>query len=598
MFKRKKLLTRLFFTYLLITFASLLIVTWYMLGTLNDFFVRETHRDLVARAELVREYVGSPGFFNETGKINSFCREAGRASRTRITVIRPDGRVLGDTDKNVREMDSHANRPEVIEAVRTGRGSAVRYSNTLGTKMMYVAIPVRQEGQLRLIIRTSVPLSSVYGALAGVKTQIVSAGLLVALLVVLAGFLISRQIVRPIMDMKRGAERFAAGDLDRKLPLPDTEELAVLAATLNDMAAELDDTIKLIQRQKNELETVFASLTEAVIAVDNDQKILRLNRAAEHFSGSPEAELKGKYLYEIIRNHALARFADTAAHTRAARQTEDDIIFEINGKDHIVNTRSAPLVDETRQRLGTLLVLTDVTRVRRLENMRKDFAANVSHEIKTPLTSIKGFAEALLSDPESTASEATVRHLDIILKNAERLSAIVEDVLRLSRIEHGDRQKDFCFTNTKLASVIDSAVNSCRLEAGRKNIRIRTECDPDLEVCLDFSLLEQALVNLLANAVKYSHDNGEVSITVRTEGRQVAIAFADNGPGIEASHIPRLFERFYRVDRARSRKLGGTGLGLAIVKHVVQIHGGTIEVGSTPGQGSVFTVIIPREQAD
>ncbi|MFP4446655.1 MAG: ATP-binding protein, partial [Desulfosudaceae bacterium] len=406
-------------------------------------------------------------------------------------------------------------------------------------------------------------------------------------------FLMARSIVRPVREMKAGAERFAAGDLQRKLPVPDTEELAVLAGSLNDMAAHLDSTIKLIQRQKNELETVFASMTEAVIAVDSDQKILRLNRAAEDFLGSAEEGLQGKFLYEVIRNHAFARFAQAAVNTPRAQNTEDDIVFEANGSSYIVNTQSAPLIDEIGQRLGTLLVLTDVTRVRRLEAMRKEFAANVSHEIKTPLTAIQGFAETLVSDADIQVNETARRHLDIILKNAERLAAIVEDVLRLSHIEHGNRHKDFHFMPTRLEAVIDSAVHICRPQADKKSIHIHTDCDAGLRGRVDFSLLEQALINLLTNAITYTPDNGEITISAAEEKGKAAICVRDTGIGIAAAHIPRLFERFYRVDKARSRKLGGTGLGLAIVKHVVQIHGGTIDVRSTPGQGSVFTICLP-----
>ncbi len=592
---QKKLLFQLFPSFLIITFASLAVVTWYILATLHNFFVEQTREDLLARARLVKHYIATQTASTEISAIHRICREAGERSGTRLTIIRPTGEVIGDTQKNPHGLDNHAKRTEVAAAIQSGQGSAIRYSNTLQKKMMYVAIPLEKNNQVKLIIRAAIPLSSIYNALATVKTQILAVGMIVALVVVVVSFLISRKIVRPVQEMKKGADRFAAGELDRKLALPDTLELAGLAAALNDMATKLDQNIKTIKRQKNEIETVFGSMTEAVIAIDKKEKILRINHAAEYFLGYRETEVQGKYLYEIIRNHDFTRFAEAAANTATTAQTtEGDIVFEINDQNYIVNTQSAPLIDESQQRIGTLLVLNDVTRIRRLENMRKEFAANVSHEIKTPLTAIQGFTEELLAEPALAENKVARRYLDIIVKNARRLSAIVEDVLRLSNIEHGNKQKDFHFENTKLAAVIDSAMNICKPEATQRGMRITADCDPTLIACLDFSLMEQALVNLLGNALKYSPDKSEIHISAAATGEEIRIQIRDSGIGIDKKHIPRLFERFYRVDKNRSRKLGGTGLGLAIVKHVVQIHEGKITVDSTPGQGSVFTVTLPR----
>ncbi len=594
MARQKKLITRLFPSYLLITIVSLLIVTWYVLTTLHNFFIEQTRQDLTARALLVKHHIMARApSFDATG-IDSICKTSGHASRTRITVIRPSGRVIGDTEKDPASLDNHANRPEIRAAIQNGLGSAIRYSSTLKKKMMYVAVPVKKEGQVDMIIRTSVPLSSVYSALGAVRAQIVGVGLAVALLAVVASFFVSRKIVQPIQEMKTGAAQFADGNMERKLAIPDTLELAGLAQALNDMAVALSEKIRTIQRQKNEIETVFASMTEAVIAFDNEDRVLRINHAAEYFLGHQEESVRGKRLYEIIRNHKFIKFAKAAAAMEAANTTEDDIVFEINDQKYLLNTKSAPLIDENRQRIGTLLVLADVTRVRQLENIRKEFAANVSHEIKTPLTSIQGFAEELMANRAVTENEEARHYLDIIVKNVRRLSAIIENVLRLSDIEHGNRQKDFHFEEIKVASVIDSAVNICKSEANRKAMQIITDCDPALTARMDFALMEQALVNLLSNAVRYSPDGSRIDIVVSVTDESVAIRIADKGVGIDAVHIPRLFERFYRVDKARSRKMGGTGLGLAIVKHVVQIHDGKIDVESTPGQGSAFTVSLPR----
>ena len=592
--KRKKLFTQIFPTYFLIAVISLVVAVWFVFSALNTFIFQQTRENLTARARLFSQYILESEFSPEASRIreiNRICQQAGKASRTRITVILPEGKVIGDSEEDPARMENHKDRPEISAALKTGLGSSIRHSSTLDRNMMYVAVGVPENGPATLIVRTSLPLTSVYQALGEVKGKILQACLLITLLVALVSLIVSKKITRPIQEIKEGAQRFAAGHLDRQLLLPNSEELSGLADAMNRMSVQLDERIKTIRWQKNELETVFSSMMEAVIAVDNNDRILRSNHAAEIFLSGTDRQMQGKYLYEVIRNHEFTRFAAEAA---AVDKAEADLVFEVKEEDvRVLNVKSAALIDETGKRIGTLLVLNDVTRIRQLENMRKEFAANVSHEIKTPLTSIQGFAEALLGEPAVAGNEEVRRYLDIIVKNARRLSAIIEDVLRLSNIEHADRQKDFHFEEKKIAAVIDSAVNICRPEADRKGVAIVTACDPALTASMDFSLAEQAFINLLENAVKYSFENSEVKIDVTTKNRDTIINFSDKGIGIPAAHIPRLFERFYRVDKTRSRKLGGTGLGLAIVKHIAQIHGWRIDVRSTPGQGSIFSVIIP-----
>ncbi len=594
MTNRKKLFTLIFPTYFLIAVVSLLVGIWFIFNSLNTFIIGQTHENLTARAHLFSQIIRENHISQGTKpphQIDRLCKQAREISQTRITVVLPKGQVLGDSDEDPLTMENHRDRPEIAAALKTGKGNAIRFSRTLQKKMMYVAVRVPENGTGILIVRASVPLKSVYQALGEIKGQIAKIFFLIILLVALISFVVSKKITRPIREMETGARRFAAGHLGRKLLLPNSEELASLAEAMNKMSIQLDERIKTIKRQKNELETVFGSMTEAVIAVDKKDRILRSNHTAEIFLDSTESQLQGKYLYEVIRNHDFTQFTATAA---VSEKTEGDLVFELNEEDaRVINVKSAALIDETGQRIGTLLVLNDVTRMRQLENMRKEFAANVSHEIKTPLTSIQGFAEALLAEPAISGNEESRRHMKIIVKNARRLSNIIEDILRLSNIEHADRQKDFHFEEKKISAVIDSAVNICRMEADQKGVRIVSDCEPGLTALMDFSLAQQAVINLLENAVKYSPDNSEVNIKAAADNGKITISISDNGAGIPAIHIPRLFERFYRVDKNRSRKMGGTGLGLAIVKHIVQIHGWKIDVKSKLGEGSVFSIIIP-----
>ncbi|MDY6822284.1 MAG: ATP-binding protein [Thermodesulfobacteriota bacterium] len=588
--KRKRLVAQLYPTYLLIAFVSLIAVTWYAFDAFQGYYLDQMKESLTAQANLIKEYIKPYQSKADNSSIDRICKQAGKASDTRITIVRPSGKVIGDSEESPESMENHGDRPEIVSALQNGTGNSIRYSGTLDQKMMYVAVAVRDQNMTAMVVRTSLPVTSIYGTFNAVRARIFVAGIVIALLVALISLFISRKIAGPIREMQQGAERFAAGRLDTKLHIPESEELAGLAIAMNNMADQLNDRIKTVIRQTNELEAVFSSMNEGVIAVGNDEKVLRINRTAESLLGSRKEQIQGKALYKIIRNHAFQQFTQTA---RSSDKADDDIVFEINEENHILNVKSAALIDETSQRIGTLFMLNDVTRIRRLEQMRRDFAANVSHEIKTPLTSIQGFAEALMAEPAVASDETATHYLSIIIKNASRLSTIVEDVLKLSEIEHADRRKDFNFQETRIGAVFNSAANICRSEAEQKNITIDIKCPDTMMAFMDFSLMELAAVNLLENAVKYSNSDSVVKITAEKSGNDFILRFVNVGVAIPEEHIPRLFERFYRVDKARSREVGGTGLGLAIVKHIVQIHGGRTDVKSKPGKETVFTVTLP-----
>lgn len=588
--KRKKILRQIYPTYLVVTFGALFVVTWFVFHAINGFFLDETRRNLTARAELVKHHIQAAELAEPA--LDAWCKAAGSAARTRITLVLPSGRVVGDSEEEPARMENHAGRTEIAKALQTGFGSSLRYSATLDRRMMYVALPMTEENRtVRLVIRTALPVTSIYSALDGIKFNIFAAALVLALLVALVSLVISRNIARPIREMEQGARRFAGGDLSSKLILPASAELASLADAMNDMAGRLDERIKTAIRQKNELNAVFSSMTEAVIAIGSDEKILRVNHAAETFLRKSRQALNGTFLYEVLRNHDLKKFIESALKTD---RMETDLLFELDEKAYIINIHASALMDETGERIGALLILNDVTRMRQLETMRKDFAANVSHELKTPLTSIQGFTETLLTEPSIGENTHVVRCLEIIANNTKRLTTIIDDLLKLSEIEHADRQKDFNFQEAPLADVINSTAAICRPDLDSKQIKLESDCPAGLALPIDPFLLELALVNLVENAVKYSPDNSEVRISAEDKGKEVHVSVIDHGTGIAEAHIPRIFERFYRVDKARSRELGGTGLGLAIVKHVAQIHGGSIEVQSIPGKGSIFTLILPR----
>ena len=367
--------------------------------------------------------------------------------------------------------------------------------------------------------------------------------------------------------------------------------MAGLAEAMNQMAAQLEDRIKTIINQRNELETVLSSMLEGVMAVDREERIISMNQAAAELF---EIDLEGfdhRSVQEVIRNLNLQQFISTALSSKEPLQK--DITLYQNSQ-RILDVKSSPLLDAIQDQVGTLIVINDVTHLRRLEDMRRDFVANVSHEIKTPLTAIKGFVETLHHGKVETEEETT-RFLEIIEKHVDRLNSIIEDLLALSRIEQEDEEKTISFQLGNIGDIIQAAVQICRPKAEEKNIQIDIGDHEEMMARFDPPLLEQAVVNLLDNAIKYSEPESAIAVKVVQKNSEIIISVEDYGSGIAQKHLPRLFERFYRVDKARSRQLGGTGLGLAIVKHIAQAHGGRVSVKSTLGKGSVFTIHFPAD---
>jgi two-component system phosphate regulon sensor histidine kinase PhoR len=355
------------------------------------------------------------------------------------------------------------------------------------------------------------------------------------------------------------------------------------------MAVELHERIDTIMRQRNELEAVLSSMSEGVIAVDTEEHVISMNQAAGQMFRCDSSEVQGRSIQEVVRNTALHRFVTDALSSQGS--VEKDIVLYSDG-ERILNSHGTILRDSDGNRGGALIVLNDVTHLRRLESMRRDFVANVSHEIKTPITAIKGFVETLRDGAMKNPEDAE-RFLGIVEKHAERLDALIEDLLSLSRIEKEAEADEIILHEGHIRDLLQAAIQLCEAKAAPKNIRIELSCDEDLKANIDAPLLEQAVVNLLDNAIKYSEEGSTVWVESARADGEIIISIRDQGRGIAKEHLPRLFERFYRVDKARSRELGGTGLGLAIVKHITRAHGGHVDVKSLPGRGSTFTLRLP-----
>jgi len=588
--EKKRLLWQLYPSYLLITLISLLAVSLFASSAFKQFFLERTAADLKSRAHLLEKQVGNYIAPLDEMSVDSICKSAGRQSSIRITVILPSGKVVGDSEEAPENMNNHANRFEVAEALLGNIGTSDRYSSTLRQDMMYVAIPLEKNNEVIAVLRTSIPITSIYDELKSIQIKIGFGYLLIALFAAGVSLFISKRISRPIEEMKKGAEQFACGDLAYRMPAPDTQEMGGLAEAMNQMAAHLDDRIKTAIKQRNELEAVLSSMKEGVIAIDRDEKIISINQAAARMFKSNSSDLEQRSIQEVIRNHELQKIVKSVL--GSGDHAEGDIVL-YQDEESILNIQTTSFRDEGENFIGIIVVLNDVTRLRRLENMRKEFVSNVSHEIKTPLTAIKGFVETLSHGAMENPGEAK-RFLNIIEKHVNRLVAIIEDLMRLSVIEQKDKSKEIKLIKGNIRSVIKTAIQVCQAKAEAKSIKVDLICNEDISAGIDPPLLEQAAVNLLDNAVKYSDKDGLVQIEAIITDTEVCISFKDYGIGIPKEHLPRLFERFYRVDKARSRKLGGTGLGLAIVKHIIQTHGGYVTVESKSGKGSNFVIHLPK----
>jgi len=408
----------------------------------------------------------------------------------------------------------------------------------------------------------------------------------------LFNYLAIRQVSGPLGSITRQALSAAENDTSELILVSGCEEMIGLAQALNRMITSKEARMLEAMNQRNELETVVSSMVEGVIAFDRDANILYMNDAAACQLDVSRFEAQGGNILEVVRNIDLLRFIQKTL--EMTEPVEGTVVLN-RGRDdeRILQMHGAQLGGNDKKQLGALVVCNDVTRLLRLENLRRDFVANVSHELKTPITAIKGYVETLLQDDEEIPPHSR-EFLAIVLKQANRLQAIVEDLLTLSRIEQESRREEIRLSPGLLKEVLAEAIESCATRAAEKTIAIGLDCPDDLTARINPPLLEQAVSNLLDNAIKYSRTGSAVHVTAANTAEAISITVADTGPGIPEQHLPRLFERFYVIDKARSRKMGGTGLGLAIVKHIVQSHGGQITAASKIGQGSTFTITLPR----
>jgi two-component system phosphate regulon sensor histidine kinase PhoR len=505
-----------------------------------------------------------------------------------VTFIASDGRVLGDSEvplERIPSIENHLSRPEVQEAMRTGHGSAARLSDTVHERLLYVAAPMKHGG----FSRVAMPLVEVENAQAQLRRALLMGSLLALALATALSLFTAQVSSRVVGHLTSIANAMAKGNFDARARLGGGDEFTELGRALDQLADSLSVTMRQLRAERDRVGRILSGMQEGVLLLDTEGRIAFVNGALRQML-LVNTDSVGKTPFEVIQNEDLKKLVEEAQSTSATQAAELEL-FGIKPRRLLV--RVVPLSGEPG---GLLAVFVDVTDIRRLESMRKDFVANASHELRTPVTAVRSAAETLRFAMESDPESAT-HFLDIIERNAERLQRLVEDLLDLSRIE--SREFKLAFEDEEVAPLVQQVIGLFRERAEKKRIRLTADVPKDLPlVSVDGRAFEQVLTNLVDNALKYSPEKASVIVRARSEeGRKrkvVRVSVIDTGPGIEERHLPRLFERFYRVDTGRSRELGGTGLGLSIVKHLCEALGGHIEVESTPGKGSTFSFTLAQ----
>ncbi len=588
---RRRIALKLTLTLVAFVGATLVVASLSLDRALQRFAVEGLEERLVTAGLLLHDRARAVVAEASAAVARDFVLRAAEPTGARVTLIARDGRVLGDSAVPAADLpgvENHAARPEVRAALAGGTGRDIRRSETIGAELLYVAVPVR-DGEVVGALRLAFPVAVVTGAYAELRWVMLAGGL-VALAVALAlGVFVAGRITRPVVRMRAVAERMSEGDFAARAPVRSPDEIGALGRALNLLAARLKAKIEESEQERAKVAAILDGMVEGVVAVDGHDQVVLLNERARNMFGLGAARGDRKPLLEVIRNADLhqilgeARRAGEGVVSRREMTVGGPIARRLQ-----VHAVPLPLAGEP----GVVMVLHDVTELRRLEQVRTEFIANLSHELRTPLTAIQGYLETLLGGGLEDAEHAR-RFLEIAARHTERLGRLLSDLTELSNIELGrvrlQRQP------VDLEEVVDSvlAILRARAEAGRVRLA-STIAAGTPRVLADHDRLAQILLNLVDNAVKYTPEGGRVTVSARSPRPDlVEVAVADTGVGIPAADLPRITERFYRVDKARSRELGGTGLGLAIVKHLVIAHGGELRIESEPGRGTTVRVTLP-----
>lgn len=563
----------------------------------KDSHIHSLEENMAREINLLRstfpfEYASSDTSEDTSKYYTSKAEELSGLIHSRITFIAKDGTVIGDSETNVRQMDNHALRDEIRQAKETGVGSSIRYSETLGENMLYVAEPVITADGFDGYIRLSMSLASVEDGMRRAWTFVIIALVVLFLVVSLISYRVAKGLTSPLEHITRVANRISHLDYDARVELSRKDEVGQLADAINGMADSLQKQMETIRDNEGLLQGVMTNMTGGILLIDEHDNIALVNRETERMLGISSQRLTGKPFQELRKHYELTKLVEEGINSMEMLRSEVSVYHP---KERLLLMDGVPMAGNDGVERGMLFLLQDVTAIRRLENMRSEFVANVSHELKTPIAAVKGFAETLLSG--GVKDEETARSfLQIIYDESERLNRLIGDILELSKIE--SKRSPLECSPVHLTTFFEMLSDTLDKVAEKKRISLHLEVPEELFIEADEDKLKQIFLNLLSNSINYTLEGGSVRLKVTSiptddEPEKVIVAVSDTGIGIPKKDVPRIFERFYRVDKGRSRNSGGTGLGLSIVKHLVELHRGTVTVESELGIGSTFSVELP-----
>lgn len=575
-------------------FAAFLVTILIFLGLLTalgyyqykNYYLHSLESRLVKEAYLVADMTTYR--FQDNGGKRSYqdiCLIAAQDASTRVTIVNSQGVVLGDSEVSPQQLDNHSSRPEVYAALRGGTGVEIRYSDTLQMNMLYVAVPFTDQENSGAV-RMAMPLSDLQAIYDNALIGILMAALGCGLLAFLFSFMLIPYFSRPIGEITAAVQDMAKGSYNRRISMHSQDELGILARAFNDMGRHIEQNLHHISEVKNRLEAILSNTVNGILLIGQEGRLIYANPAAVSLLGL-EADSIGRNYTESFTAYELLQMVDEAR--QSGQQSKRSIVLHAR-RDRTVEVNVVPVIYAGQSSRDILLVLNDISEMKRLEQVRRDFVANVSHELKTPVATISGFAETLCEeegqDPASVAEFSR-----IIYNEAQRLARLIDELLTLSRLESDTIKLDLQKVN--LNHLIGSTVSRMSILSGVKGVKIDyQEPAVAVEVSSDAELIEQIITNLIDNAIKYSPEQSRIEVNLEDYPERAIIKVKDYGIGIPATELPRISERFYRVDKARSRKTGGTGLGLAIVKHLAEVLRAQVSAESTPGIGSTFTVTL------
>ncbi len=574
---KRSIFFKIFGGYFLLTVALSGLIVLISSYLIRDYQVERTARELRDIAAVVGTGLTQQPFAEgKTSSIDHSVKQLGKQINIRITLVDPEGKVIADSEEDPQKMENHRTRTEIAQAFEGNTGRFLRYSETLGQQMLYVAIPIHKDGKTLYVVRASKFLKDIKIVSRELNARILQISIIILILALVAAFIFARTIYGPIRELTSAIRRVAGHDFSVRVLLKQQDELKEVADSFNDMTDEMQGLFSELTRQKEELNSIISSLQEGLLVLDGEERVLFTNESLKAVTGRDLEN--GKLYWEVIREPGINELINKI---RADRRNYVEEIT-ING---LIFLCSATFLTSKEE---IVLVFHDITEIRKLEKIKSDFVLNVSHELRTPLTSIKGFIDTM---DEGELSDEQRGYLAIIKRNTARLINVVTDLLVLSRLEEKNLALEL--EPVDVPDLIERVLKIFEEQIREKGFSVEVRAAEGLlPVMGDAFKLEQVFVNLFDNAVKYT-DTGGIAVEMETRGSDVVISVADTGPGIPPQHLNRIFERFYVVDKSRSKKLGGTGLGLSIVKHIILLHNGKISVESTPGQGTKFIITLP-----